>query len=86
MKNMTKNQAWIIIGLIVVIIAMWGIRNQNENETLQNKLMACYQVCATAYYDSAEVKVSVKQALDTSQSCKSKCNMENGLDPLPPID
>ena len=71
---MTKKQAWIIIGLLVVIVALWIIRSTNDNKMALNRASSCFYKCQTTYFNS-----NGSETLNADAACKTSCYTDEGL-------
>ncbi len=74
---MTKNQGWMIVGLLVIVVALWMIHNENESQATVNRTVGCDTPCYTAYTNSSQTTDDTNQL----HTCLNACAAENGLPP-----
>lgn len=72
---MTKTQAWIVIGLLVALVALWLIHNSNEAQSTVNRTVGCDSIC----YDKYTASPQATSDTDQLHSCINACHAQNGL-------
>jgi hypothetical protein len=69
---MNKTQAWMIIGLLLGVIALWGIRNMKEGNARVKRTSVCISQCDREF----DTNVINQQQWYV---CENACYTKNGL-------
>jgi hypothetical protein len=71
---MKKIQAWIAIGLLIIVVAILGAQYENRNKTALGSAWACYDDCQVA-----ALKSNGTESLILENSCEADCFSREGL-------